>query len=68
MVVVYYPGLRRRLLRFVMWTAVPAAAVVWAANNGFDQERMKESLRSTGRRIKGKVTGKQLLRIMFVCL
>eukprot|EP00878_Enallax_costatus_P026451 GHUV01028385.1.p1 GENE.GHUV01028385.1~~GHUV01028385.1.p1 ORF type:complete len:454 (+),score=123.94 GHUV01028385.1:250-1611(+) len=53
----FFVGLRRRLVRFVMWTALPAAAVVWAANNGFDQERMKESLRSTGRRIKGKVTG-----------
>lgn len=51
-------GLKRRLTRFVLWTALPAAAVVFAANNGFDKERMKTSIQDLGKQVKQRVTGR----------
>eukprot|EP00775_Hariotina_reticulata_P008769 gene8769-8948_t len=51
-------SLRRRILRFAFATALPAAALVFAAQNGFDRQRMRDSLADVGKRIRRRVTGK----------
>lgn len=55
----FLKGLRRRLLRFALFTALPAAAVVFAAQNGFDKQRMKDSLADAGKQLKNKVLRKK---------
>jgi hypothetical protein len=50
-------SLRRRILRFAFATALPAAALVFAAQHGFDRQRMRDSLVDAGKRIRKHVTG-----------
>ncbi|WIA38640.1 hypothetical protein OEZ86_001950 [Tetradesmus obliquus] len=55
----FLAGLRRRLLRFALATALPAAAVVFAAQNGFDKQRMRDSVKDGAQRLKERVVGKK---------
>lgn len=55
----FLAGLRRRLLRFALATALPAAAVVFAAQNGFDKQRMRDSVKDGAQRLKERVIGKK---------
>jgi hypothetical protein len=55
----FFTGLRRRLVRFALATALPAAAVVFAAQNGFERQRMQDSVKDGAQRLRERVLGKK---------
>jgi hypothetical protein len=55
----FLAGLRRRIVRFALATALPAAVVVFAAQNGFDRQRMQDSVKDGAQKLKERVTGRK---------
>jgi hypothetical protein len=47
----------RRILRFVVASALPAAAIAFAASNNFDRRKMQDALKDGGSKLKKKVLG-----------
>lgn len=49
--------LQRRIVRFLLASALPAAAIAFAAHHNFDRSKMGEALKEGGSKLKKKVLG-----------
>jgi hypothetical protein len=50
---------QRHILRFVVASALPAAAVAFAAHHNFDRSKMADAIKDGGKSLKKKVLGER---------